>query len=98
MRRLIALALVALLTSCGGGSDMGGNPLNPASTVTALATDQLVFDSTRLSANREIYVMKTDGTGVTRLTNNAAYEHWWPRISPDRKKILFYRRPRYQDI
>jgi len=95
MRRLIAFTLVALLTSCGGGggSDMGGNSVSPAPAVTVLAANQLVFDSTRLSANREIYVMRTDGTGITRLTNNAAYEHWWPRISPDRKKILFYRRP-----
>ena len=89
MRKLISVALIALLTSCGGGSI--ATPPAPAPVV--LASNQLVFDSTRSSANREIYVMKTDGTSIQRLTNNASYEHWWPRISPDRKKILFYRRP-----
>ncbi len=94
MRSLIILALVASLASCGGGgSDTPGESFSPSPTVVALAADQLVFDSTRLSVNREIYVMKKDGTAITRLTNDSAYEHWWPRISPDRKKILFYRRP-----
>jgi hypothetical protein len=43
--------------------------------------------------NHEIFVMKTDGTEATRLTTDAAYENWWPRISPDRTKVLFYRAP-----
>jgi len=92
MRKLIIALLAASLTACGG-SDGGGLVASPATPATTLASNQLVFDSTRQSTNREIYAMKTDGTGITRLTNNAAYEHWWPRISPDRKKILFYRRP-----
>ncbi len=58
-----------------------------------LTSDRLVFNSTRQSSHREIYAMNTDGAQITRLTNNSAFEHWWPRVSPDRKKILFYRRP-----
>ena len=58
-----------------------------------LAANQLVFDSTRSSSNHEIFVMKTDGTGATRLTTDPAYENWWARISPDRTKVLFYRSP-----
>jgi Tol biopolymer transport system component len=91
MRNLITLALIASLAGCGGGG--GELTILPPPAVATLATNQLVFDSTRLSTNREIYVMKTDGSGITRLTSNASFEHWWPRISPDRKKILFYRRP-----
>jgi len=85
---LIILALAA----CGGagGSD-GGTPLQPA-TAAVLAADQLVFDSDR-SGNHEIFVMKTDGTGVVQLSRDARFENWWPRISPDRKRILFYRSP-----
>ncbi len=82
------LALTALLIACGGKSNIPATSATPA-----LVRDRLVFDSTRLSSNREIFVMKDDGTQITRLTNNPAYQHWWPRISPDRKKILFYRRP-----
>src|ERR1039457_3487332 len=81
----LILALTALLVACGGGSATPAPPV--------LAGDRVVFDSTRQSTNREIYVMKNDGTAITRLTNNSAYEQWWPRISPDRKKILFFRRP-----
>jgi TolB protein len=99
MRTLIALVLIASLAACGGKSDdppvaavcpamgFGGS-------ATPLASDQLVFDSDRAGGTHEIYVMKTDGTGTaTRLTNDASYQNWWPRISPDRRKVLFYRAP-----
>jgi Tol biopolymer transport system component len=58
-----------------------------------LAVDELVLDSTRSSVNHEIFAMKTDGSGARRLTNDVAYENWWPRISPDRTRVLFYRAP-----
>jgi TolB protein len=88
MRSSIALLLIASLAGCGSKSDSTG-----PGPVTPLASDQLVFDSDRAGGTHEIYVMKTDGTGVTRLTNDASYENWWPRVSPDRKKVLFYRAP-----
>lgn len=97
MRMLIALMLSALLAGCGGKSDDA--PTGPqcsgfsSGTVPTLATNQLLFDSDRANSRHEIYVMRTDGNCVTRLTNNAAYENWWPRASPDRTKILFYRSP-----
>jgi len=84
--RLITLLLAVLLTSCGGA---GTSP----SVVTPLLANQMVFDSDRASGTHEIYVMNTDGTNVVRLTNDANYQNWWPRISPDRKKVLFYRAP-----
>lgn len=86
MRILIALVF-ALLAGCGGKTD--STPTDNTPTVLA---NQLVFDSTRASSNLEIFVMKTDGSSAVRLTNDANYENWWPRISPDRKKVLFYRR------
>jgi TolB protein len=52
----------------------------------------LVFDSSR-SGNHEIFVMKNDGSGARQLTRDTAYENWWPRLSPDRRKLLFYRSP-----
>jgi Tol biopolymer transport system component len=97
MRALFALMLIASLAACGGKSD---DTTTPASCSTGfsgspatLATNQLLFDSDRANGRHEIYVMKTDGSCVSRLTNNAAYENWWPRASPDRTKILFYRSP-----
>jgi len=71
----------------GGGSDPGTPPVTP------LAANRLVFDSDR-TGNHEIFVMRNDGTGALQLTSDVSYENWWPRISPDRRKLLFYRSPR----
>lgn len=90
---LSILISVLLFSNCSSSSsnDNSNPPNNSASA--KLSSDQLVFDSDRESGRHEIYVMKTDGTEATRLTFDAAYENWWPRISPDRTQILFYRSP-----
>lgn len=93
MHNVKALLLMAsLLVGCGGQSTSAA-PSGTAPTVVALARDQIVFDSDRAGGTHEIYRMKTDGTGVTRLSNDANFQNWWPRISPDRKKVLFMRAP-----
>jgi TolB protein len=96
MRSLIALALTVTIAACGGKSDDA--PTGPqcsgfsSGTLPALATNQLLFDSDR-AGNHEIYATSTTGGTATRLTNDPAYENWWPRASPDRTRILFYRSP-----
>jgi Tol biopolymer transport system component len=52
-----------------------------------LGNTKIVFYSIR-DGNNEIYVMNTDGTGQTRLTNNATVD-WTPSFSPDGTKIAF---------
>src|SRR4051812_20795148 len=86
----IVVALLTILSGCGSGSS--DKPSTPVATITTLAANQIVFDSDR-TGNHEIFVMKTDGSLVQQLTHDSAYENWWARISPDRKKILFYRSP-----
>lgn len=54
---------------------------------------QLAFDSDR-TGNYEIYLMNTDGSGLRALTNDRGFDSWWPRISPDRHQVLFYRTPK----
>jgi Tol biopolymer transport system component len=93
MRSFIVLLLFLTVVSCGGGSDSSTPSPPPVSSSIALAKDDLVFDSDR-TGNHEIFVMKTDGSGAKQLTNDMSYENWWPRISPDRKKVLFYRAPK----
>jgi len=97
MRTWFALVLIALLTACGGKSDDTVSVSCPtsgfSSSAAVLTADQLVFDSDRADGTHEIYVMKTDGSAVTRLTHDASYQNWWPRVSPDRKRVLFYRAP-----
>lgn len=58
----------------------------------ALPADQLLFDSDR-TGHFEIYVMNSDGSGVRALTDDATYDSWWPRLSPDRRTVIFYRSP-----
>ena len=92
MRTLVLIFVAAALAACGGGSD--GAPADPPlGSASPLSADTLVFDSNR-SGNHEIFLMKTDGSGAQQLTRDSAYENWWPRISPDRRKLLFYRAPR----
>jgi len=50
---------------------------------------RIVFESDRDGAN-EIYSMNADGTGITRLTNNAVSDGY-PSWSPDGLKITFTR-------
>jgi Tol biopolymer transport system component len=64
----------------------------PVSTAT-VASGALAFDSDR-NGNFELYSMAPDGTGVQQLTHDAAFDSWWPRISPDRRTIVFVRTPR----
>lgn len=77
------------VASCNQSSSNSNNSPTP----TSLSSSQLVFDSDREDGRHEIYVMNTDGSQVSRLTHDAAYENWWPRISPDRSKVMFYRSP-----
>jgi VCBS repeat-containing protein len=56
-------------------------------TVTITVAPKIVFSSTR-DGNSEIYVMNSDGSGVTRLTTNPATDTN-PVWSPNHKKITF---------
>jgi Tol biopolymer transport system component len=48
---------------------------------------RIAFDSNRFG-NNQIFIMNSDGTGQTRLTNNQANDIH-PALSPDGKKIAF---------
>ena len=52
-----------------------------------LVDGQIVFASER-DGNSEIYLVNTDGSGLTRLTDNAAFDGQ-PAWSPDGTKIIF---------
>lgn len=49
--------------------------------------NQIVFHTDR-DGNQEVYVMETDGSNQTNLTNNTASD-FHPAISPDGSKIVF---------
>lgn len=60
---------------------------SPTSTVPPRPAGKLAFSSVQ-DGQRDIYVMNPDGTGLRRLTNDAAGD-WSPAWSPDRQKIAF---------
>jgi len=53
---------------------------------------RLVFDSDR-TGNFQVYSSAANGTDVRALTRGTRYDSWWGRISPDRRRVLFYRTP-----
>jgi TolB protein len=69
----------------------GGQALR-SQTALSLARNRLAFSSDR-TGNQEIYLISEDGSQARQLTNDPRYESFWARISPDRQRILFYRRP-----
>lgn len=54
----------------------------------------MVYNSNLDGVNYEIYSMSATGGTPTQLTNDRTYDSWWPRLSPDRRYILFYRTPK----
>jgi Tol biopolymer transport system component len=68
-------------------------PTTVPASATVIGADELAFDSDR-SGNFELYAMSVDGSRVRALTHDAGFDSWWPRISPDRRTIVFVRTPR----
>ncbi|MEM7400653.1 MAG: hypothetical protein AAF304_01750 [Pseudomonadota bacterium] len=54
---------------------------------------KLIYSSNR-SGNLEIWISDLDGENPVQLTTDDRYESNWPRVSPDRNKVLFYRAPK----
>lgn len=82
------MLLLGAATSCSPGGSCGCT----APLFSPVSSTQLAFDSDR-TGNYELYLMNTDGSGVRALTNDRSQDSWWPRISPNRSGILFYRTP-----
>ena len=59
---------------------------------TATSHSKLIFSSNR-TGNLEIWLSDLDGKNSVQLTTDDKYESFWPRVSPDRAKVLFYRVP-----
>jgi len=60
--------------------------------VPKVARGNIVYDSNR-SGTYEIFTMPLDGSTSTQLTDDPTWDSWWPKLSPDRTTILFYRTP-----
>lgn len=92
-----ALLISGLLAGCGetpnsGNTTASGAVLQqvPPLPLTPLPVGDILFGNNS-TGNYEIYAIASDGSNLRKLTSDVRYDNWWPRISPDRKKILFYR-------
>lgn len=90
---LFRTAFAAGLLAGGTGCRTGGGCGCTTPDFPTIAATQLAFDSDR-TGNYELYVMNADGSGAHPLTSDPRFDSWWPRISPDRTRILFYRTPK----
>ena len=96
--RLSGAVLSLLLASCSsltGAPPKGADDAPPADTLAAMkevgekAGGLIVWSSSRVE-NHDLYTMKTDGSDVKQITKGDQVD-WFPRFSPDGKKILFCR-------
>lgn len=60
---------------------------------TMAPNSKLIFSSNR-TGNLEIWISDLNGENPVQLTTDDNYESNWPRVSPDRTKVLFYRAPK----
>src|SRR5262245_20047218 len=81
--RLACCAAMGVLAMVGAGCSKDDNPTQPLPT----KATSIAFLTSR-DGNYEIYVMNSNGTGQTNLTNNAASDQL-PAWSPDGNKIAF---------
>lgn len=58
------------------------------------AQSRFIIIDSNPAGNYEIYRIRTDGSDPLQLTNDTSFDSWWGRISPDARRILFYRTPK----
>lgn len=94
--RLMALLSALLLMSCAVGRPPTGSveKLSDAqkaaiARVKSQVQGLIVWSSSRVG-NHDLFLMKSDGTGRKALTKGKHVD-WFPRFSPDGKRILFAR-------
>ena len=80
---LLIITIIVLITSI----ESGCRKISKYTSQEDAAEGKIAFASNR-DGNSEIYIMNTDGSELTNLTNNPASDRY-PSFSPDGKKIAF---------
>ena len=84
--RFTFLLLLGCLVACGEDDEAPQDPGPPPDP--PMAVESFYFCSDR-TGNYEVFLLEA---GVeTQLTNDSAFDTWWPRLSPDGTRLLFYR-------
>jgi Tol biopolymer transport system component len=97
MRRAqVALVTIAIfLVACSSAPTPAPSAATaaPLSIGAPLPNGRLVFDSDR-AGTYGLYTMRVDGGDVQTLSSDPQFDSWWPRLSPDRMHVVFYRTPK----
>ena len=90
----IVVAGVALaLAGCAPDETLPPGTAAPLSAGEPLAVGRLVFDSDR-AGSYGLYSMRVEGGDIQPVSSDPQFDSWWPRLSPDRRQIVFYRTPK----
>lgn len=82
-----------IFTANPDGSDLRQITKSPGRNSTPSMTrdgKRIAFASTRDGEKYQLYKMNSDGSNVTRLTNDSAVGYFNPQWSPDGKRIVYY--------
>jgi Tol biopolymer transport system component len=99
MARPAALTVLALALVLGVASPAAPGAGSNVSLPSPLPVGWTVFDSNRCPGTTssctatqewEVYVRDTSGN-IYQVTSDVRYDSWWPKLSPDRTRILFVR-------
>jgi TolB protein len=80
--------VLVLLTACSGSAP---DPTSSSSTSPAAQTGKIAFASIQGGPHEYIYLVNTDGSGLTKITHGPTFGDILPAWSPDGAKIAFVR-------
>ena len=81
---LIGLAFAFSLASCDSSNE------DTSTSPSTISESEIIFNSDKTGVF-QIYRSHLSTSVEQQITNDSNYDHWWPRISPDRTKVLYHK-------
>lgn len=74
-------------------SSSSGTTIPAGTSATSDPVPKEIYFSSDRTGDYEIWAMRLDGSRLRQVTFDKANDDWWPRPSPDRSRIVFYKTP-----